>query len=123
MLLSFIMSRYKLKDEHWGVISPYLARKKKSKAGRPQRVDDRVIFEGILWILHTGASWRDLPKEFGAWQTVYKMFNRWSKAQVFDKIFDIFKDNAELDFLIIDSSYVKVHKHGTNPKGGQKKKA
>ncbi len=34
----------------------------------------------IFWILHTGALWHDLSKEFGAWQTVYKMFNRWSKA-------------------------------------------
>lgn len=33
----------------------------------------------ILWILHTGVSWRDLPKKFGVWQTIYKIFNPWSK--------------------------------------------
>ncbi len=41
------MSGYKLKDEHWELISPYLARKKKSKAGRLQRVDDRIFFHSL----------------------------------------------------------------------------
>ena len=47
----------------------------------------RLIVEGILWRIRTGAPWRDLPEEFGSWKTVYNQFNRWSKKGIWQKIF------------------------------------
>ena len=47
----------------------------------------RLIVEGILWRIRTGAPWRDLPSELGPWKTVYNQFNRWSKKGIWQKIF------------------------------------
>ena len=44
------------------------------------------MVEGILWILRTGSPWRDLPEEFGSWETVYGCFNRWNADGTLDEI-------------------------------------
>ena len=115
------MNNIKITDEHWELFSQYLTRNNKSKAGRPQSVDDRLAFEGILYVLRNGIPWRYLPKEYGAWQTVYKLFARWAKSGALEKLLQTFKEHADNELLAIDSSYIKVHKHGSAPKGGQKK--
>lgn len=115
------MNNIKIADEHWELFSQYLIRNNKSKAGRPQSVDDRLAFEGILYVLRIGISWRYLPKEYGAWQMVYKLFARWAKSGALEKLLQTFREHADNELLAIDSSYIKVHKHGSSPKGGQKK--
>jgi|SRR5262245_5810420 len=69
--------RHQLTDEQWQRIQ-YLFRQP-AATGRPL-TDPRQVFQAILWILRTGAPWRDLPEEFGAWQTVYHHFNHWRKS-------------------------------------------
>ncbi len=57
-----------------------------AKTGRPLR-DRRTIIDGILWILRTGAAWRDLPEdEFGPWETVYRLFDQWNSDGTLDEI-------------------------------------
>ncbi len=63
---------YEVTDDQWKIIEPYLGNKPK-RTGRPQ-ADNRKLFNGVLWILRTGAPWRDLPEYYGPWQTVYKRF-------------------------------------------------
>ena len=104
------MKNIKITDEHWKLFSQYLIRNNKSKADRPQSIDDRLAFEGILYVLKTGIPWRYLPKEYGAWQTVYKLFARWAKSGTLEKLLQTFREHAD-----------KVHKHGSAPRGGQKK--
>jgi transposase len=71
------MRRYELTEPQWRRIAPLLPhRTHRGRAGRPFS-DPRPIVNGILWILHTGAPWRDLPERYGPWETVYKRFNRW----------------------------------------------
>lgn len=106
------MKNIKITDEHWKLFSQYLTRNNKSKAGRPQSIDDRLAFEGILYVLKTGIPWRYLPKEYGAWQTVYKLFARWANSGTLEKLLQTFGEHAD-----------KVHKHGSAPRGGQKNKA
>lgn len=115
------MKTTKITDEQWKLFSLYLTRNNKSKAGRPQRIDDRIAFEGVIYVLKTGIPWRYLPKEFGAWQTVYKLFARWAKSGALEKLLEAFKESADNEWLSIDSSSIKVHKHGSAPRGGQKK--
>jgi transposase len=50
--------------------------------------DNRLFVEAVLWIVRTGCPWRDLPEEFGKWNTVFKRFRDWVKADVFQKLFD-----------------------------------
>ncbi len=58
------------------------------RTGRPTH-DHRTILNGILWILRTGAPWRDLPDRYGAWQTVYSRFRRWRRAGLWDDLLRI----------------------------------
>ena len=57
------------------------------KEGDPGRTaaDNRWFVEAVLWIGRTGYPWRDLPKEFGRWHTVYMRFSRWRRKGVWER--------------------------------------
>ena len=80
------MKRHELMDEQWALIEP-LVPLSKARTGRPPR-DRRILLNGIFWILHTGAPWRDLPERFGPWQTVYHHFSKWRRDGVFAEIIE-----------------------------------
>jgi transposase len=48
----------------------------------------RELLNAMFWKLNTGASWRDLPERYGAWQTVYDRFRRWQKDGTFHRLLD-----------------------------------
>ncbi len=73
------MARHGLTDEQWALIEDLFPRNGEH-AGRPW-ADHRRMIDGMLWVLVTGAPWRDLPKEFGPWQTVYDRFNRYRRDE------------------------------------------
>jgi transposase len=108
--------RHKLKDEDWEKIKDNLPGVV-GKWGRPS-FDNRRFINGVMWIARTGAPWRDLPIEFGKWSNVHKRFTRWSKKGIWQRIFNTLASTKETDWLMIDSTIVKVHQHAS---GGGKK--
>lgn len=80
------MKRHELTDEQWALVKP-LVPLSTARTGRPSR-DRRILLNGLFWILHTGAPWRDLPERFGAWQTVYHHFAKWRRDGVFAEIIE-----------------------------------
>ncbi|WP_041725531.1 IS5 family transposase [Megalodesulfovibrio gigas] len=60
------MSRHNIPDALWQRLEPLVCLPRKDPRGRPAK-DARLMFNGVLWILRTGAPWRDLPAEFGPW--------------------------------------------------------
>ena len=111
------MSRHNISDEKWLIIGPLLGKRRRDRRGRKAK-DDRQMFNGVLWIMKTGASWRDLPSEFGAWQTVYKRFSQWAKMGIWDEVLQELSQEADPEAIIIDASFVKLHQHGSGAKGG-----
>ena len=77
-----------------------------------------MILNGVLWILKTGAPWRDLLPEFGPWQTVYSRFQQWAKQGVWDEVLQELIKDADFEAIMIDGSFVKLHQHGSGAKGG-----
>lgn len=69
------MLRHRLTEEQWDLIKDVFP--PPAATGRPP-VDRRNVMDGILWILRTGAPWRDLPEEFGKWGTVWDLFDTWN---------------------------------------------
>jgi transposase len=69
------MLRHRLTDQQWDLVEDLFP--PPARTGRPRR-DRRAILDGIVWILRTGAPWRDLPREFGPWATVWDLFDTWN---------------------------------------------
>ena len=79
------MLRHQLTDEEWELVEDIFP--PPAKTGRPPR-DRRQVVNGILWILRTGAPWRDLPEEFRPWATIWDLFDKWNADGTLDKILD-----------------------------------
>jgi transposase len=113
--MSNTIPRNGLNVKQWKKIKPLLP-PQKPKTGRPNK-SHWVIIHAILWILRTGAPWRDLPERFGAWHTVYSRFYRWSKQGIWQKILEILQQDAdnkgEIDWNIhhVDSTIIRAHQH------------
>ncbi|TWT83864.1 hypothetical protein CA13_53370 [Planctomycetes bacterium CA13] len=58
-------------------------------------MDHRTIINGIMWIVRTGSPWRDLPAEFGEWQTVYTRFRRWTNEDLLTRKQDTSKSSLK----------------------------
>ena len=67
------MSRHDVTDREWNAIRKYLPKQRSGKRGRPWS-DHRNVVNGILWVLGVGGSWRDVPVEYGKWQTITIVF-------------------------------------------------
>ena len=104
-----------LSDEMWARIEPVLP-PVKGAMGRPMR-PHRTLVEGSIFRLRTGVAWRDLPTEFGPWQTVWKRHARFSKDGTWDKVLLALQVGAdargEIDWKVsVDSTIARVHQHG-----------
>jgi transposase len=82
---------------------------------------------GIFWILRTGARWRDLPECYGAWQSVYGRFNRWSRDGTIDKVLESLhgmldaKGKIDRELWCVDGSSVRAQRAaaGAGKKGAR----
>ena len=107
------MVRHRLTDEQWALIADLFP--KPASTGRPPS-DRRMAVNAIFWILRSGAPWRDLPEEFGPWETVYGLFNAWNAAGLWDKILRRLQgaqaDAGEIDNKLwcIDGTSVRAHR-------------
>lgn len=101
---------YHLTDSQWKKIEFFFSARK--KRGRPP-LNPRVVLNGVLWILRSGARWRDLPTCFGNWNSVYHKFRQWIRVSLFERILRALNFTTNKYLLIeTDSTFCKVHKHG-----------
>lgn len=106
------MKRHELTDEQWEIIEPILPKRTATTGRRPR--DPRQMLNGILWILRTGAPWRDLPERFGPWQSVYDYYRNWRNDGTFDRIVQVLQirldreGKIDWDLWCIDGSSVRA---------------
>ncbi len=112
------MERHGLTDTLWAKMASH-GLGKPSDPGRSGR-DSRLFVEAVLRTARTGSSWRDLAAGFGRWNTVFKRFRDWGKADVFQRLFEACSDEPDLEVAMVDGTIVKVHRHGQGAKGGLK---
>jgi transposase len=99
--------RYELTEYEWAAIKPFLPNKPRGVA----RVNDRRVLNGILWVLRSGAPWRDLPENYGPYTTCYNRFVRWRRAGVWGGIINALAGAHDAAVQMIDTSIARVHQH------------
>ena len=110
------MSRLaRLTEADWTRQEPLLPRG--GGRGRPSQCH-RLMLEAMLWIVRTGAPWRDLPPAYGPWQSVYTRFSRWSRKGVLKQLFDKLAEEQDGEGYMIDGTIVRAHQDAS---GAQKK--
>jgi transposase len=92
-----------ISDELWELVEPEL----------PSGVG---LLEAIAWRFRTGCPWRDVPAEFGPWQTLWKRHRRWSTdgtyQRIFERVLELQDQAGKLDWLLsVDSTIVRAHQH------------
>jgi transposase len=115
-------NRGDLTNAQWKRLEPLLPAQK-PRVGRPSNAH-RITINGILWILRTGAPWRDLPERYGAWETVSGTFYRWRHEGRWDKILQSLQQQKDAqgkvnwDIHFVDGSVIRAHQHAAGAKRG-----
>lgn len=116
------MARQEITDAQWEQLRPLLP-PQKPHTGRPNN-DHRAVLSGIVWILRTGAPWRDLPQRFGSYKTVSSRLYRWRKAGIWPRLLERLQQLADQDGQVdwsahfVDGTVVRAHQHAAGAKGG-----
>ena len=109
------MGHYDLTDREWARLEPLLP-PRRPRTGRPNH-DHRRIVSGLVWVLRTGAPWRDLPERHGSVGTVSSRFYRWREAGIWHRILAGLQAEADAgggidwDLHVVDATIVRAHQH------------
>jgi transposase len=108
-----------LTDEQWARLAPSIPvpPRRPDGKGRP-RVDNRAVLNGILWVLCSGARWKDLPERYPPYQTCHRRFQEWIDQGVFERMAQdlaaVLQEQGQIDLAecFIDGSFVEAKKGG-----------
>jgi transposase len=109
-------ARGELTDAEWAVVEPLLQFPRRSGGrGRPP-ADTRAVLNGVLWILRTGAQWRELPEKYPPYQTVHGRFQQWVRSEQLERALRALAEKLreegklDLDEGFIDGSFAAAKK-------------
>ena len=111
-----VLDRLVLSDEHWARMAAHVIGDERTRGSSGR--NNRMFVEAVLWIVRTGAPWRDLPEQFGCWNSVFRRFSRWSAKGIWHRIFAAMADDPDFEYLILDSTIIRAHQHAAGAKKG-----
>lgn len=111
------LERYDITEEQWERIKDFFPQQ---KTGRPTKISNRDAFNAVIWLSRTGSPWRDLPRHYGPWQTVYSRWRIWTDSGLLERIFQALGIDPDRENMSLDSITIKVHQKAF---GAQKKAA
>ena len=82
----------------------------------------RRFVEAVFWMARSGSQWRLLPLEYGAWNTVYRRFADWAKKGIWFRVMYYFQHDADMEYIMVDSTILRAHACATPKKTSKKKK-
>lgn len=111
-----VLDRLVLSDEQWARMAAHVIGDERTRGSSGR--NNRMFVEAVLWIVRTGAPWRDLPEQFGCWNSVFRRFSRWSAKGIWHRIFAAMADDPDFEYLILDSTIIRAHQHAAGAKKG-----
>lgn len=105
----------RLSDRDWERIRDELP-VPSAAGGRPAK-PHRSMVEAMLWILRTGAPWRDLPRAYGPWRSVYTRFRRWTISGVWLRILSALSTDLDDEHFIVDATILRAHQDASGGAG------
>jgi transposase len=118
------VDRDALRDDQWERLKAFVPGGQKGKRG--PRPDNRRFLNALLWMARSGGRWRDLPERLGDYETVKRRCYRWIEMGVLDDILAALAREADLEWLMIDSTIVRAHQQAAGArkaKGGRMPRA
>ena len=108
--------RYALTDAQWQRIEHLLP----GQAGQPgaRARDNRLFVNAVLYRYRAGIPWRDLPAHFGDFRVVHTRHSRWSRTGVWLRLLAALAQEADNEWVMIDSTIVRAHQHSAGAKKG-----
>jgi transposase len=113
-----------LRDDQWERLKEFVPSGRKGKRG--PRTDNRRFLNALLWMARSGGRWRDLPERLSDYETVKRRYYRWIEMGVLDDILAALAREADLEWLMIDSTIVRAHQQAAGArrqKGGRMPRA
>lgn len=108
--------RHDLSDQTWALLEPHLPGRAGAWGGNAR--DNRQFINAVLWILRTGAPWRDLPPDYGSWSNTHRRFIRWRDKGIWEGLLAKIMQDTDFEWLMIDATHCKVHPHAAGAVGG-----
>src|SRR6266700_1923196 len=108
-----------LTNEQWKIVETILPTDPVRADGRGRRWSDRrMVLNGALWILRTGAPWQDLPRRYGPYQTAHRRFQNWVRSGVMERLLLVLGEHRreaggfDLKECFVDGTFVPAKKGG-----------
>lgn len=110
--------RYDISDAVWILLEPCLPGQKGRWGGVAK--DNRQFVNAVFWVLRTGASWRQLPAEYGKWGTVHQRFIRWRDRGIWENLLEILIDMPEFEWLVTGNCQYDDSRYSSEVKEGKR---
>lgn len=114
--------RHGLTDDQWSRLRGLLPREK-DRSGAPAKISNRQVVHASLWILKTGAPWRDLPRHMGKWNSIYRRYRRWCLNGVWDEVLSDLSKASDDEWHSLDGTIVRAHQDASGGAGGAEQNA
>jgi transposase len=101
------MYKHYIKSEDWSKIYTILKTIKHIRVKNEE--ETRRFFEGVYFLMRTGAQWRELPGSYGKWRSIHKRFEAWSRKDFWNIILQYFTLDRDGESVMIDSTIVRAH--------------
>ena len=107
-----IHRRYDIPDHVWKLLEPHLLGRKGTWEGDVR--NNRRFINAVLWILRTGAPWRDLPTYYGDWKNAHRRFCRWREKGAWEILLEVLMGEAGFEWLMIDAGNTRAHAYAAS---------
>jgi transposase len=112
--------RWELNDQQWAVVEPVLRPARRADNRWRRWHDTRAVLNGVLWVLGTGAQWRELPEKYPSFQTCHRRFQSWVRNGKLEQALKLLANHLHaqgklnLDEAFVDATFASAKK-GASP--------